>query len=820
MVMKTKDAFPDLYPLLERRDLIRFEHRLRESLAPFVPHTGCTLHFPGTSGNPEPEYLPEEERLLLPLYAPKNPMGQDPLLLGVFVARGVPQEAYTALSGNLPKIAALAMENLLLHKAAISDTTTGMFSRQYFLARMTEEVEGTGMFLQGDFTSREVADPESADGPGGTRSCLAALVIRLHGLRQIVRKHGYTAVEEILALVGLALRDICPEQGTAARISDYELAVLIPSATTGACKRLAGTVLEALGKVGLPHELTRSRISVTSSIGYALYPQDVTGSASIKPMPEQARILLHNARLAATLAAERLLPGEEAPILAFGRILAEGGRVAETLPLSRVTISLGSGVNAREGQRFSVWASEGGKSGIPGSEGRIYKGEIVLIEVKENASIAEILYQADPSNNIAVGDSLTLLPAEVWGASRVRGRTGKDGPNTPDPATGLLRHCDFLAAWTEGRERCDAFSLALLRLLPPPEENSSGNVSAMLSEQLMVETVRLFQDLFGGSCLGGRFGLTSFMVFHPGADPRDLQPKYEELCALLASRFFPGREGPFAAAGLAGYPYLDFRKTDVLENCRKALEYAILLPAPHVGVFDSVAITISADKRFSHGDLLGAMTEYKQALLAHDGNALAWNSLGVTLARLGRHNEARGYFDRAIHLEPAGNALYNMGYTCQCLGEWNDAETFYTRCLEKKTDHLFALLRLGQLAESKDNNNHARELYERAGSVPGGKAVTRRYLAGLALREGRTEEARELLHEALSLDPHNSVALQMLAELYLDSGEDVEVAESLARQSVVLHPGWKSGWLTLARVLEKTGRSRDAREALMRAGEL
>ena len=818
--MKTTDAFPDLFPQLERRDLIRFEHRLRESLVPFVPHSGCTLHFPGTLTNPEPEYLPDEERLLLPLYAPKTPTGQAPLLLGVFVARGVPQDVYSALSGNLPKIAALAMENLLLHKAAISDTTTGMFSRQYFLARMTEEVRGTGDFLRVEFTSRGVADPESAGGPGGTRSCLAALVIRLHGLRQIVRKHGYTAVEEILALVGLALRDTCPEQGTTARISDYELAVLIPSATPGACKRLAATVLEALGKVGLPHELTRSRISVTSSIGYALYPQDVTGNASIKPVQEQARILLRNARLAATLAAERLLPGEEAPVLAFGRILAEGGRVVETLPLSRVMISLGSGVNAREGQRFSVWASEGGKSGIPGSEGRVYKGEIVLIEVKENASIAEILHQADPSNDIATGDSLALLPTEVWGASRANGRTGKDGTETPDPATGLLRHCDFLASWAEGRERCDVFSLALLRVLPPPEDNGSSTVSSILSEQLMVETVRLFHDLFGRNCLGGRFGLTSFMVFHPDVGPQDLLLKYEELCALLASRFFPGREGPFAAAGLAGYPYLDFRKADVLENCRKALEYGILLPAPHVGVFGSLAITISADKRFSHGDMLGAMTEYKQALLADEGNALAWNSLGVTLARLGRHDEARGHFDRAIRLEPEGNALYNMGYTCQCLGERNDAKVFYARCLEKTPNHLYALLRLGQLAEGEGNNDQACELYDKAGTAPGGKAITRRYLAGLALREGKTEDARELLHEALSLDPQNSVALQMLAELYLDSGDDVEVAEALARQSVVLRPEGKSGWLTLARVLEKTGRSRDAREALMRAGEL
>ncbi|SBW05281.1 Diguanylate cyclase and serine/threonine protein kinase with TPR repeats [uncultured delta proteobacterium] len=818
--MNTKDALPEPFLRLERRDLIRFEQRLRKSLAPFIPHTGCTLHFPNPPGAAAPEYLPDEERLLLPLYAPHENGGDAGSLLGVFVARGVPEGAYRAVSGSLPVITALAMENLQLYKAAVSDAFTGLFSRQHFLARMAEEVQGTSDSLRSEPSSREVSDPDAASGLGGASPCLAALVIRLHGLRQVVRKHGYTASEDILALLGRALRDICPEQGTTARVSDYELAVLMPAATAGACKRFAGTVLEELGKVSLPHELTRSRISVTTSIGYALYPQDITGNVFLKPAPEQARILLRKARLAAALAAERLLTGEEEPVLAFGRILSEGGRVAEMLPLSRVTVSLGSAVNAREGQRFSVRASGGGKTGAPGSEGRLYKGELVLIEVKENSSVAEILHEADPSNGIAAGDSLVLLPGEVWGASRAGSLAGRDGPGAPDPVTGLLRHGDFLAAWSEGREKCDVFSLALLRLLPPDMENGAAANLAGQPDQLMAEAARLFRDLFGQEISGGRYGLASFMVFHPGADPKTLQPKYEELCSLLASRFFPGREGAFAAAGLAGYPYLDFRKADVLENCRKALEYGILLPAPHVGVFDSLAMTISADKRFSHGDTLGAMTEYKQALLADDGNALAWNSLGVTLARLGRHNEARGHFGRAVALAPEANALYNMGYTCQCLGERDDAKAFYGRCLEKAPGHLYALVRLGQMAESEGDTAGAKTLYDRAGTVPGGMAVTRRCLAGLCLREGKAEEARELLHEALALDPQNAVALQMLAELYLDGGEDAEVAESLARQSIVLRPERKSGWLALSRALEKTGRSREAREALMRAGAL
>ena len=51
-------------------------------------------------------------------------------------------------------------------------------------------------------------------------------------------------------------------------------------------------------------------------------------------------------------------------------------------------------------------------------------------------------------------------------------------------------------------------------------------------------------------------------------------------------------------------------------------------------------------------------------------------------------------------------------------------------------------------------------------------------------------------------------------------GEDPELAESLARQSVALRPEYRNGWLVLSRALEVQGRLSDAREALLKAGEL
>ncbi len=59
-----------------------------------------------------------------------------------------------------------------------------------------------------------------------------------------------------------------------------------------------------------------------------------------------------------------------------------------------------------------------------------------------------------------------------------------------------------------------------------------------------------------------------------------------------------------------------------------------------------------------------------------------------------------------------------------------------------------------------------------------------------------------------------------MATLYLDGGEDPELAESLARQSVALRPEHKNGWLALSRALEVQGRLADARDALLKAGEV
>ena len=859
---------------LQRRDMIVFEQRLRDAVFSLFPFKSHSIHFPRSLECLDAVWEAQDKKLLLPL-------GETPEdVLGVFVARGVGQKTGAPLIPHWPALGGLIIDNLLQYKRSLCDPVTGLFTRHYLLSCLEREIEtlrdpirtappvpGAATDPAAGSIAREAVRGEGLvgeEGEGPRRASVGTLVVRLAALRDVVREFGYQFADELMIALADALVEVCPEQAVAARTGDSEFAVHLPAAGPRACRALAADIVQALRKVYVVHPLRREQVGISASVGYTLYPQDISGALFVRPSGEQARLVLRKARLAAALADEATpFPGrtDMESVMGFGRILSEGGRVLESLPLSRVMVSLGSNMHAREGQRFSVWSSNfpthADASGRANTAlAPLYKGEIVLMEVHDNVSQAEIIHLGEPGWDIEPGDHLLLLPEEQGSQAR-----SGEGEARLDSATGLLRHGDFLARWAEEREKSDRFALALVRLAPKnrglgfddatggehggqrPDRDASearpaarpagepfgesladaeqtagdGERLSHLSHpgSFMAGAVRLCREELGRDVFGGRYGLNSLIFFH--ADPdASLEERYRSLAVELESRL-----GLDVAVGIAVHPCLDFRKADALENSRKALEYAMLLPKPHVGGLDSLALNISADKRFSQGDTFGAIKEYQLALLADENNGMAWNSLGICLAGLSRHAEAEGHFTRALACNPDdAMALYNLGYMHQSQGRDAEAGARYNECLRREPDHLFAMVRLGQLAENSGDTAAARGLYEKAAILPGGESLTYRHFARLCISEGKPDEAREHLHEALLYDPQDAFAMALLARLYLDAGEDPDMAASLARQSVSLRPELKTGWLQLARAMEALGRDREAKDARLRAGEV
>lgn len=835
---------------LGRIDAITFEQHLKETLEGLLAFDSYSLLFPRHEKGARFLFEPEEKRLHLPI------LDGERRVLAVFAARGVEETLAHQLEALWGSLGSVIGQNLLYYKRSLCDPVTGLYTRHYLIhcldralqvfsqesavpsPKPLDHIKGTD--APSDTSSaqpeKKQGAPETAakkttvgktDQPSSRRAgippldhsaslpglahfigrgAIGIIVLRFSSLKDVVKEYGYQFADNLMVALADAMTSLCPEQVIAARTGDFEFALAVPAATRTICSNLAGELVGGLGSVCIEHPLRHDLVSTMVSAGYVLYPQDATGSFSLKPTQEQARLLLRKARLAAALANEQFLDiGSRHAVMGFGNILTEGGRIVDVLPLSRVIVSLGSASHAREGQRFSVWTLSGG--GATGAVTPLYKGEIALMDVHENHSNAEILHLGDPAWNMEPGDRLVLLPEEQ-GSSRQETQPG--GALRRDPVTGLLRYGDFLAQWAAKREEAKNFMLALIRLDPQSEAEANPLDTSVAN---VADRVR---EAFGNEVAGGRYGLNSLVVYHPDCDADTVRAAYEDIVKEMDERF-----GLHMAVGLAPYPYLEFRKTDILENCRKALEYAQLLPAPHVGVFDSLALNISADKRFSQGDTFGAIKEYKTALLADSSNILAWNSLGVALANLGKHAEAEECFQTALSTAPHDiMAHYNLGTVYQMMGEPEAAEKAFYACLEQDGEYLFALLRLGQLAEQGGDMEKARTLYTRAAALPSGEAMTHRHFARLALAEGKDAKAREHLHAALVHDPQDALALQLMAGLYLDAGEDPDMAASLARQAVSLRPDLRMGWLELARALETMNRHAEAREARLRAGAL
>ncbi len=837
---------------LAREDLMEMEGLLCEQLSSFLSFSGHALYFPTSRAPEEPQLLSRERRLLLPLR-------RDDHLLGVAMLHGVKAREARPLLPFLPAIAGLCLENLARAKAMRTDSVTGLATEEALFAHMENAAERLRAYLE------EPGAEESGPAPLHWL-CMGIVLLRLGNGDSVVRRGGHAFAEKYLKALADACREALPSDVLAARVGRWEIALLFPASGRGACHKLARAALTRMEAVRMPYPLLKKPVHPRLCAGHALYPQDMRGTEMHLKMHDQARLCMDRARLAADVAGQEADGAQavESRIMPFARILQEGGMVLESLPLGRVRLSLGRQAKAREGMRFALWGQA--ESGSPH-----YKGELVVLHTRDTDSVAEALHLVDVTCRPEVGDRLTLLgeapvlspdldeqdfsaarPAIPDAAVAVQEQNQRAGsaeggkhaaaacdasasavPQPAECAGGLCGHGDFLNRFAVEAERRNRFTLCLLRLEPgnsdagdaahPDAAPLDGTHDAANRQGSIATALSVWRDALGNTQnlpqpMAGRYVSNSLIFFHPDVEAQALVSLYEGVCGELSSR------GISASVGLAGYPFLQFRRGEMPDCALKALEYALLLPAPKVGVCNSLALNISADRRYSLGDVFGAVEEYKLALLADEANAMAWNSLGVCMAALGRQHEARRHFTEALRHGP-DNALaeqiyYNLGTVCQGLGEKRAAARYYRQCVKVSPEHLFAHIRLGQLCEQGGRRAEARRFYELAAALedarPGAPSLARRHLARVAVRQRKGGEARELLHEALVRNPQDAASMLLLANIYLDSNEDPAMAELLARKSAGLHDK-PDAWETLARALRKLGREEEARVAEAKA---
>ena len=779
---------------LTRRDLLEYEHAVKDALAAFVPFSSHSLFFPQSvspamleSFGPErdkPVFLPKERRLFLPLAV-------DGVLLGVFMAKGVKLAAPKTTLDALPRVAALRLGQILLHKKTVTDASTGLYNRDYLLALLEREIDMAHELIMPG--SAGYLDPSLT----GSRGCFGLVTLDIDGFENVVDAYGFVFADVVLKKAGAVLVDACPEELVAARTGDNAFTMFLPGATPARTREVATRAKEALAGARFEYPVTGEALALTAGAGCAGYPRDMRGGQFVAPVPEQARIMLDKA--AKALGVAKSLGRDQA--MAYGRILAEGGLVLETLPLSRVVVSLGGSAGAASGQRYLVQPPGPDNAGV-------VKGEIILMDVREAASSAEVLHTADPSWPIAPGDRLSPAPDAETAQAPAPG-----DPPQKDALSGLYGHKDFLRVLAGAAAGEKRFCLVLLRL--PDQSPVDRGASGRHLEADVREIAAMCKTVFGPETVGGRYSSSKLVFYLPKALPGDALSLVRDICLEAVERL-----GVEIVAGVAAHPFLNFSKADIPENCRKALEHAQLLSeAPKAAVFDSISMTISADASFTQGDLYAAAEEYKTALLADEKNTLARNSLGICCARLGKTAQARLEFEKAARTDPKNAmAAYNLGCVLQRLGEAKSARKAFQKCLRINPEDVYSLLRLGRMAESDGRLANAQGYYDRAAKTASG-GMAHAHLARVALKRKRPDEARSHLHDALVYDPKDAASLNLMAVMYLEEGDDPAIAEAMARQSAALRPDNPRYWNVLARALEAQGKAEEAKEAFARAGD-
>ncbi|WP_320169371.1 tetratricopeptide repeat protein [Maridesulfovibrio sp.] len=791
---------------LAPQDLIRYEHMLKDLIREFLPFESYSLFFPRPpKGKFRAEfafdYNEDSGQLMLPLRLRGRGMCY-------FIARGVTLENSQLAAPYLEALGESVLEKMLLYKGSITDPLTGMVTSDYFMSKLIKELD----LIQNCM----MPAPGGCKDPGipTFSGSVGIVLLDMDNFQRINDRYGYKLGDDIIADVASRISDAVFESVVCARVFDDKFALLIPDGRPKTCAGLAGELRALIESMNITDPVTGDVIRISASAGFANYPQSLSGPHFKRSAGEQARILMRKGAKAVATAKDF---GRNC-VFAYSDILKKGAKVLEVLPLQRLALSIGGSVDAREGGRFLVWSPDY-QAGtqvritederISGSYPTMYKAEVVIIEVQEEIAFAEILHLSDPAWPVAEGDRLTMLNEKD---SFFDVQAGPEAPGGPqrDMVTGLYNYREFISRYSRMRQNMDRFSVAVLRLASNPTEHG-GNFQKLTDAQVQKVSSRA-ETFFCESCMGGRYSLNSLIYFFPHEDSDAVVENILRLVRECSNDFEIE-----LAAGVASFPFLNYRRSEILDNCRKGLDHSLMLEKPMVAQFDSVSLNISADRLYVDGDIYGAIEEFRLALLADSDNILARNSLGICYAQVGKPEQARKQFEEVLSITPRNiMALYNLGWTCQMLGNPEKAREAYERCLELEPDNVFSLVRLGVLAEHDQGLEEAEAYFLRAAELKGGDSLAMRHLARIAYARKDVDKAREYLHRALNANHNDAAAMNMLARIYLECGEDPQIAEVLARQSAALKPGKDQFWETLAQALEVQEKYEEAAEVRSR----
>ncbi|HWY07126.1 MAG TPA: FG-GAP-like repeat-containing protein [Candidatus Acidoferrales bacterium] len=221
---------------------------------------------------------------------------------------------------------------------------------------------------------------------------------------------------------------------------------------------------------------------------------------------------------------------------------------------------------------------------------------------------------------------------------------------------------------------------------------------------------------------------------------------------------------------------------------------------------------------YERGYLEQAEAFFRQAEKEDPDGAEPLYGLGSVYLEQQKRKEAREYFQRAVRSAadyPATlpNAWNNLGILAAREGNTDEAIGFFQKALQINPDHPVALQNLGNAYRQKKDWDAARKTLEHALALNAGDADANYGLGMVYAQLNDTGRAHDYLQKALAARPAYPEALNNLGILYLRTGRPEEAKKSFV-ESIRVAPGFEQSYLNLARVYAIEGDKEKARVTL------
>ena len=222
---------------------------------------------------------------------------------------------------------------------------------------------------------------------------------------------------------------------------------------------------------------------------------------------------------------------------------------------------------------------------------------------------------------------------------------------------------------------------------------------------------------------------------------------------------------------------------------------------------------------FQRGYLHEAQASFQLAARADPSSAEAQYGIGSVYLKQEKIREARGSFSGAVKLNASypdtrTNSYNNLGLIAAREGKTEEAIGYFQEALRLNPEHFIALENLGNAYRQEKRWGEARTELEKALAVKPDDPEANYSLGMVFAQTDQTESAYQCLLKALEYRPAYPEALNNLGVLYLRTGH---TEEAIARfeASIRVAPLFDQSYLNLARVYEIEGAPDKARAVLL-----